>query len=201
MDQPITVVKLGGSLMRGGRLRSMLKSLIEPRIAGLVLVPGGGVFADAVRTAQTELRFDDALAHRLALDAMGHMAEILTALSPSLALARDVDGIARAHGCGRIPVWDPAGLRSGHANIPERWSVTSDSLALWLATELCADRLMLVKAAEPPAGGDPGTLAAAGFVDEAFPAFARVFSGEILVIGPSAAINLAAALRREPAPA
>ena len=74
------------------------------------------------------------------------------------------------------------------------WEVTSDSLALILATRLGAARLVLVKAAAVPAGLDPAGLAALGLVDAAFPDLARAFAGRVEVV-TAAALDLTAAAR------
>lgn len=184
MTVPLTVVKIGGSLLGSRRLRKVLLALPSDR--GLVLVPGGGPFADAVRTAQGATGFDDALAHRLALDAMGGMAQVVGALRPDIVILRNPSDVAAAARAGRLPVWDPAALRDGHPDIPESWAVTSDSLSLWLALTLPAPRLILLKSLDAPSGADARRLAAMGFVDEAFPAFAAGYRGSITVLGPGA---------------
>jgi aspartokinase-like uncharacterized kinase len=181
VDRPLTVVKLGGSLLGSRALAGLLAGLAARRDVRLAVVPGGGVFADAVRAAQGQAGFDDALAHRLALDAMGRMAEVLAAIEPRLTVAAGLEAIGRAHLHGRLPVWDPAALKRGLPGIPECWSVTSDSLSLWLAAETGADRLVVVKSAPVPPGADIEELAASGVVDDAFPAFARRFPGEVVV--------------------
>ena len=187
MGGSFTVVKIGGSAAQNrDRLRRILGALAACRETRIVVVPGGGVFADAVREAQSALGFKDALAHGLALDAMGQMAQVLAALAPGLTVASDLAGVAAAHRAGAVPVWDPAALRAGHPDIPETWSVTSDSLALWLAAALGAERCVLVKSADAPKGASPAQLAALGIVDAAFPAFAERFKGEIVLHGPSA---------------
>lgn len=189
-----TVVKLGGSLAReGGRLRAWLARLTAGALGPCVVVPGGGAFADAVRTTQGVLGFPDALAHRLALDAMGRMAEIFVALEPRLVVARDAATIENNLAAGRIPVWDPVALKDGHADIPETWDVTSDSLALWLAATLGSPACRLVKSADAPAGADWTALARIGLVDAAFPAFAARYAGRIAILGPGAEHGRAAA--------
>jgi aspartokinase-like uncharacterized kinase len=140
-----------------------------------------------VRSAQAALGFSDALAHRLALDAMGRMAAILSDLEPRLVPARDPGGIAALLAAGQVPVWDPVALRDGHPDIPETWDVTSDSLALWLAAAIGAPRCCLVKSADRPAGTDWADLARSGLVDAAFPAFAARYAGRIEILGPGAA--------------
>src|SRR5215510_16371000 len=65
----VTVVKLGGSYAHAAELKPWLAAIAA--CAGhVVLVPGGGPFADAVREAQARMGFDDRVAHRMALTAM-----------------------------------------------------------------------------------------------------------------------------------
>ncbi|KQQ27056.1 uridylate kinase [Methylobacterium sp. Leaf123] len=178
-----TVVKIGGSLVTDrARLCALLAECAEePPVA---IVPGGGPFADAVRATQAALGLDDALAHRLALDAMGRMAEVFCALEPRLTIATSPEAVADALAQGRSVIWDPVALKAGHAEIAESWDVTSDSLALWLASQLGVDRCILVKSAKRPVQTDPAALARAGFVDAAFPRFAAAFDGAIVIRGP-----------------
>lgn len=183
-ERVLSVVKVGGSLVGDSeRLRALLAECTTKNVA---IVPGGGPFADAVRTAQSALGFDDALAHRLALDAMGRMAEVFCSLEPRLTRAASLETVADALARGRSVVWDPAALKAGCPGIPESWEVTSDSLALWLATRLGAGRCIVEKSAPVPAA-DAAALAAMGLVDAAFPRFAAAFPGEIVVRGPESA--------------
>ncbi|NEU12538.1 uridylate kinase [Methylobacterium sp. BTF04] len=194
LPQGPTVVKLGGSLVADGtRLCSLLSGLADGNEGPCVIVPGGGLFADAVRAAQGALDFDDALAHRLALDAMGRMAEVFCALEPRLTVAHDLDAIGAVLARGGTPVWDPVALKRGHPAIPATWAVTSDSLGLWLATALGAARCILVKSTDRPPGTSLGDLSRLGLVDTAFPDFAERYPGEIVIRGPSASIVRAAA--------
>jgi 5-(aminomethyl)-3-furanmethanol phosphate kinase len=195
---PWTVVKVGGSLLDRRELPELLAGLGTRRLRPVAIVPGGGVFADAVRAAQRARGFDDSLAHRLALDAMGQMAQVLASLAPRAAILADPDDFPAAHAAGAMPIWTPSRLKAGHPAIPETWAVTSDSLALFLATAIRAERLVLLKAVEAPAGADLGDLSADGLVDAAFPAFATRFRGAIEVAGPSRWAELS---RPESAPA
>ena len=79
------VVKVGGSLSADpARLRALLAALAEGAFGPCLVVPGGGTYADAVRAAQRRDGFDDAEAHRRALDAMSRMADYLHAIEPRL---------------------------------------------------------------------------------------------------------------------
>jgi aspartokinase-like uncharacterized kinase len=184
------VVKIGGSLYGTARLDPVLAAVLAAPLP-VVIVPGGGLFADAVRDAQKHLGFDDSLAHRLALDAMGQAAEALAARHARL-VACDLTDIGAAQAVGRIPVWQPRQLRN--PDIPESWDVTSDSLALWLARALGAARVVLVKSLDVAPPATPAALAAAGIVDAAFPVFATRFAGEIVIVGPAADVRLAAVI-------
>ena len=183
MAQPV-IVKIGGSVANErSRLRALLRDLADAAPGGIVVVPGGGVFADAVREAQCRLGFDDGLAHRLALDAMSAMAQAFRALEPRLRMADDLTAIRRAWRGGAVPVWQAAALRDGHPDIQESWDVTSDSLAVWLATQLGAERCVLVKSSMAAPEGTPARWARSGLVDAAFPRFAAAFGGEVLIHG------------------
>ncbi|HSG93628.1 MAG TPA: uridylate kinase, partial [Methylotenera sp.] len=64
------VVKLGGSLLGSPELTSWLETLVKISDGKVLIVPGGGMFADAVRQAQEASLINDAVAHHLALLAM-----------------------------------------------------------------------------------------------------------------------------------
>lgn len=176
------VVKIGGSLLADPpRLSAVLAELADGGQGPCVVVPGGGPDADAVRAAQREEGFSDAQAHRRALGAMGATAARFRAIEPRLvtSLAPWDDTSPET-----VLVWDPALLCDGHPDIPETWDVTSDSLALWLASRIGAPACTLVKSADALPGCDAQTLSRIGLVDAAFPAFARCFSGAITIWGP-----------------
>lgn len=67
------------------------------------------------------------------------------------------------------------------ADVPRSWDVTSDSLSLWLAAELKAARLILVKSA-PAFGTDPRRWVEDGIVDPAFPSLAARYCGRIACV-------------------
>ncbi|WP_207478735.1 amino acid kinase family protein [Arenibaculum pallidiluteum] len=164
--RPLWVVKIGGSLWSGPDLKAWLAALAQVRAARIAIVPGGGPFADAVREAQVPMGFGDAAAHRMAILGMEQYAHALLDLEPRLSPAATRHALATADG---TLVWLPAALATA-ARVPESWSVTSDSLAAWLAGELGARRLVLVKsAALPPGPIKAADLAAAGIVDAAMP--------------------------------
>ncbi len=143
----ITVVKLGGSLMRSSELTDWLDTIQSlATMTNIIIVPGGGEFADKVREMQTLLAFDGQVAHRLALLAMTQYGYLLTGMNQSLHVVEDIETLLSRLG-GNVPqLWLPTDLLKDESEIPASWDYTSDSIALWLATKLTADSLVLVKA-------------------------------------------------------
>nr|WP_294506750.1 aspartate/glutamate/uridylate kinase [uncultured Rhodopila sp.] len=168
------VVKLGGSHALSPLLPGWLAAI--GRAAGrVVLVPGGGPFADAVRAAQPAMRFGDGAAHDMALMAMAQYGRALTSLASGFVYADMMDAVREAVARRRVPVWSPWPMLRAHPDIPRSWDVTSDSLAVWLATELDADGVVLIKHCDP---------AKDGVVDVAFAGFASRFGGFVRLAGP-----------------
>jgi 5-(aminomethyl)-3-furanmethanol phosphate kinase len=181
----LTVVKLGGSFAFSPDLPGLLDAM-EAAAAPLVIVAGGGPFADTVRLAQPRMRFDERAAHRMALLAMAQYAEALCSLSPRFQVAANLAAIREAIGAGRLPIWSPWPLADGLETLPESWDLTSDSLAAWLSGRLQASRLLLLKHRDPPAS--PMSLrqiAKLGIVDPLFPDYARQSGASVCWLGPS----------------
>lgn len=187
------VVKLGGSLSDAATLPGWLETL-----AGLggrvVLVPGGGPFADQVRAAQRRWRFDDRTAHRMALLAMEQYGLMLAALHPALRPARSAREIGAARRAGLVPVWLPSAMALGRPEIAESWEVTSDSLAAWLAARIGLRRVVLVKSAAVPDDAPAAALVASGLVDPLLPAMLRAGRVAGWCVGSGAAAAFGAAL-------
>lgn len=162
------VVKLGGSWAGHDRLPRWLQALVHDGGGRVVLVPGGGPFADQVRRMQRRWRFDDRHAHRMALLAMHQYAWMLAALHPDLIPLEEIGALGTCVRQGRVPVWLPRLEDLDAAAIPADWTVTSDSLAAWLVSRLEAAGLVLLKRVSASAP-DPRALQRQGIVDAAFP--------------------------------
>lgn len=176
----LRVVKLGGSLHRAPGLVACLKTFAGAA-DGIVLVPGGGPFADTVRRVQAQSGISDAAAHLMAMLAMEQYGLMLCDLEPGLVPVKTLENINSTVAQGRTPVWLPSEMCRNAPDISENWSVTSDSLAAWLAIKLAAESLTLIKSVRP-ADADPTAMAIAGWVDKAFPFFANKFGGPVHVL-------------------
>jgi aspartokinase-like uncharacterized kinase len=177
----VWVVKLGGSLANSEELPQWLDVVATAGAGKVVLVSGGGPWADEVREAQKREGFDDRLAHRKALRAMEQYGKVLIGMRANLVPAADIAEIHEALRNRQIAVWMPHAMVVADPSIPESWDVTSDSLGAWLAKQLNASALLLVKSVKIE-GLQPGIedLMRRGWVD---PAFAKFSSGTHLRIG------------------
>jgi len=164
----LTVVKLGGSLHRDPALRDWLQMLADAGRGQVVIVPGGGGFADLVREHQAHWHFDDLAAHNMAVLAMMQSALLMKALAADLVLAAAPAAIKRALRDRRVALWLPRRWLRSEADDMTHWGATSDSLAAALAGTLGADRLVLVKSCEIQPGLDLAAQAALGVVDADF---------------------------------
>jgi 5-(aminomethyl)-3-furanmethanol phosphate kinase len=179
-----SVVKLGGSLADDPLLKDWLATLAECGSGRMVIVPGGGPFADQVREAQRRWRFGEATAHRMAILAMDQYGQMLAGIRPELTLAASIEAISAALAANRVAIWLPARMTLEDGTIEASWDVTSDSLAAWLAKEIGATRLVLVKSrVAPDLVADLDRLVQHGIVDKAFPAFARAARITVSLVG------------------
>ncbi|HTI17728.1 MAG TPA: aspartate kinase [Trinickia sp.] len=177
------VVKIGGSLSHDPALREWLTRLWELGGGRVVIVPGGGDFADAVRQYQSEWRFDDLAAHNMCLLAMAQYAILMQGVVPELVLASNEEHIRRALRDGRVAVWVPTNLMRTAPDSMTNWDTTSDSLAAWLCASINAERLMMVKSCNVQADAPLETLAAQGVVDARFPAYVRDANYVVEILG------------------
>ncbi len=143
------VIKIGGSLLGSEELIHWLDVFARYGDGKVILVPGGGIFADAVRRAQKQVNLSDSAAHRMAVMAMDQYGILMADLNPSLVTAESELEIAERGWQHRAIVWLPSKMVISDDKIPKSWDVTSDSLAAWLASKLNAEQLILIKS-QPP---------------------------------------------------
>jgi 5-(aminomethyl)-3-furanmethanol phosphate kinase len=199
-EQPV-VVKLGGSVVRSSQLAPWLDA-IAGADAPIVVVPGGGALADEVRNCQRQLGFGDPAAHRMALLAMDQLAWAVAGMRPGLEVGTTEAALQAILDRGHVAVWAPYALIGERTDMEETWRLTSDSLALWLADKLAAERCCLIKsiAAEPGTKGAEA-LAHDGVVDEAFPAMLAETGVRAVIFGQGDQQAFAASLAGDQAPA
>ena len=105
----------------------------------VLVVPGGGPFADAVRAVDAQVGLGDDVAHALALRAMDQLGLLLARLLPA---AEPLTALVAPRALGLL-VAAPA--FAGRPEVPESWAVTSDSLAVLAAGAIGAEEAILLK--------------------------------------------------------
>ncbi len=186
------VIKLGGSLLGQPELKAWLDKLVKYGDGKVVIVPGGGVFADAVRDAQVKTGIDDATAHQMAVVAMDQYATLMTGLNSDLVMASSELEIAERGWQHRAVVWKPSEMVLADNDLPMSWDLTSDSLAAWLATKLNAQHLLVVKSMPPSSVKkiDISDLMLDSVVDTYFGAYSTGKSFKTWLVSKSEFINI-----------
>ena len=188
----ITVLKIGGSLARSDAAGRMMRALAVRKVSKLLIVPGGGEFADSVRAAQSRHGLSECAAHHMALLAMHIIAVALADCAPVFVPAENGLQFDMVWRDGKTPVWLPAPMVLAAPDIAASWDITSDSLAAWVAGKMDAARLLLVKSCALPARSDSAqALVDAGIVDASFARFVngRRFAWQV-VTGVEAALHV-----------
>lgn len=133
MDGAIEVVKVGGSLL--GYADAVLHVLRRyPRL----IVPGGGVFADAVRAVDRQCGLSDRAAHYMAILAMEQYAWLLADRS-GLRVTRTM------YETDLPAIFLPFDCLCQDESLAASWDVTSDTIACHVARLRGADRVLLLK--------------------------------------------------------
>jgi 5-(aminomethyl)-3-furanmethanol phosphate kinase len=163
----VIVVKVGGSLFDHPRLgvglRMYLNSLAPSEV---LLVPGGGAAAEAVRELDRIHQLGEEASHWLAIAAMDVMGGVLRTLVPAV---RVLECLAFARADGSRP-----------GSLPHVWDVTSDSIAARAAAVLGANRLVLLKSVDVADGTTCDEWSRLGWVDAHFPS---VVQGASFTVG------------------
>lgn len=155
MRTPI-LIKLGGSLIhqRNGEILHRLGSIISKlsTVHPLLIISGGGPFADTVRRYSRQFTLSEQTCHFMALSAMDQYAFLLNEFIPGSILTdlsniKSLSDLPTAPGpqillCSRF-----LGQISSD-ELPRTWDVTSDSIAAYLAKLLPPSLLVLLKSTD-----------------------------------------------------
>ena len=168
--KPLWVVKMGGSLGTSGALRAWLAA--AQKVAHhryVVVVPGGGAFAEGVRRLAEPCTLDEERGHDLAVRAMEMYGHVLASLSAGMQPTETHRAMQQAWQQNKVALWMPCAWMRDAWTLPKKWHFTSDSIALWLALSLRADALFWIKARHAHQQAQTlGALQQEGLLDEGF---------------------------------
>jgi aspartokinase-like uncharacterized kinase len=172
------IIKVGGSLYDLPDLAQRLaKFLITLPQEPFLLVPGGGITADAVRQLDRCHGLGEERAHWLALRALSLNARLLVALFENAIVVSDSIAALESWRAGRVPILDvfefAAADESNDDHLPHSWKVTSDSFACRAAMSMGASELIFLKSAAITEPFDLVASARSGLIDEHCPDLLR----------------------------
>jgi len=141
------VIKIGGSLANQPdslkRLCRRLVALAEKR--KLLVVPGGGSFADLVREFDRIQQLSPTAAHLMALLGMDQYGILLSSLVPDARTVKNLKSARTLQTKGLLPILLPSEMISKDTYLERSWNVTSDSIAARVAGLSNTRILILVK--------------------------------------------------------
>ena len=142
-----TVIKVGGGLLaRAGAFELVTGALAAfGKGRPVVVVPGGGPFAGAVRELLRRIKIGDEAGHWMAVLGMDQYAHALAERTAGAVLVETRAEIETALQGGHVPVLAPYRWLRSADPLPHSWEVTSDSVSAWVAGPLGAARLVLIK--------------------------------------------------------
>jgi hypothetical protein len=151
-----SVVKIGGSLGRGDKLKALCRRLAElGRSHSMLVVPGGGAFADTVRYYDNRFRLGQSASHWMAILSIDQFGYLISELIPDSEPVRSLVSARRIIAAGKVPVLIPFDLLWRADPLPHSWRVTSDSIAAWVAELARAPMLVLLKDVDGLYSNDP----------------------------------------------
>jgi aspartokinase-like uncharacterized kinase len=153
------VVKVGGSLAEEPEqliaLCAKLSALAEKY--GLVVVPGGGRFADVVRDSDERFNLSSGVSHRMAILGMDQFGMLLAQITPNSCATYSLEDARQLAETEAAPIFLPSRLLFKKDPLKNSWDVTSDSIAAYVAGRLQAAKLVLVTDVDGIFTEDPKT--------------------------------------------
>jgi len=142
------IVKIGGSLLHKTTIIDTLSEVLTSLNARIALIPGGGVFANKVRELFVRHEISSVEAHYMAIKAMEVYSILLASRIKNSRLCSSLEQARSAMDEGKIAIILPYKIISKTRVLPALWKITSDSIAVFLATLLKADFAILLKSVD-----------------------------------------------------
>jgi aspartokinase-like uncharacterized kinase len=139
------VLKIGGSLTK--QPKSLVKLCKELSFLAqahrIVVLPGGGEFADTVRRLDTKFTLSNVSAHKMAILAMDQFGLLLSDITPDSYVSYEIKEIKKKLET-KLPIFLPSKSMFLEDPLENSWDVTSDSISAYFADKLEAKKLILV---------------------------------------------------------
>ena len=165
------VVKVGGSLAEAPEQLITLCAKLSAlaRNYGLVVVPGGGRFADVVRDSDERFNLSSGVSHRMAILGMDQFGMLLAQITPNSCATYSLEDARQLAETEAVPIFLPSRLLFREDPLKNSWDVTSDSIAAYVAGKLQAAKLVLVTDVDGVFTEDPKTNKDAVLMEQVSP--------------------------------
>ncbi|HWQ67434.1 MAG TPA: uridylate kinase [Methanospirillum sp.] len=181
------VIKIGGSLLSSAG--SIIRTINQTAPDALI-IPGGGIFAEAVR----DLHVEGTAAHWMAIAGMDQFGWYLSTFGMSTTLEPNFNGLPQ--------IFLPYQFLVREDPLPYSWDITSDTISAWIAFHLKTNLLILKSIDQIRADGEQIEVLskeiATTDLDPVFPQFIYTHQISGLIINGKEAKRITGALRGEP---
>ena len=141
------LIKLGGSLLNSGFMKIWIKFITDHFKGRAIIIPGGGLFANHIRSVQKNYNLEDDIAHDMALYSMSQMGLLISSIDrTNLHFCKTKNEIDRVIAKNKVPIIGTFDFLKKRIDSPNKnWSITSDSMALLISEELQLNTVLIVK--------------------------------------------------------
>ena len=123
------VVKLGGSLFHEDAVK-FCKSLVGKNV---LIICGGGEFANKIREYDAEMEFSDSASHKTAILCMDILGMLVADKVDGAEAVYSLEDAKKVLNDGKLPVLLPSKLFEYLDPLEHSWKVTSDSIAVYIS--------------------------------------------------------------------
>jgi 5-(aminomethyl)-3-furanmethanol phosphate kinase len=139
------VIKIGGSWVKNPKILDLIKALGKYKSSeDLILVCGGGCFADSVRSVYSVTKMSEETGNFIALKATELFSYLLKEIEDDFFLTSEINDFRKK----RIKIWLPSKVLNKNKTFIENWDSTSDSVAAWLHNKISSKGLIFIKSLE-----------------------------------------------------
>ena len=138
------IIKIGGSWIDKVELNELVTHLSKhSKFENIIIVVGGGCFADAVRLVYASNQMSEKTGHFLALKGTEMFAHIIKEINKNISLINNIESLKVLD--RKLKVWMPSRVLKDEPSFINSWESTSDSVAAWLHKKVKSKGLIFVK--------------------------------------------------------
>lgn len=148
MKYKTALFKIGGKILEDfENLNSTISQLLqiynENLLEKIIIIPGGGSFANFIRKIYSELKFTEEIAHWMGIISMNYNGLELNKKFPNIEIIENYGRLKEERNI--FCIFLPYEFIKENDKLPHSWDVTSDSISLFLAKELELNECYLIK--------------------------------------------------------